>query len=62
MASAVLLVVLYAIVLVPDFFSTQDPERTDARQAFIPVQALHLFDDGRLRSLGPRASSASAIR
>jgi len=46
MASAVLLIFMYTIVLVPDFFSTQDPERTDARQAFIPVQAVHLFDDG----------------
>ena len=48
MASAGLLIFLYLIVLVPDFFSTQDPERTDARQAFIPVQTVHLFDDGRL--------------
>ena len=46
MASAVLLIFMYLIVLVPDFFSTQDPERTDARQAFIPVQMVHLFDDG----------------
>jgi len=44
--SAGLLVVLYAVVLCPDFFSTQDPELTDARQAFIPVQGLHLFDQG----------------
>ena len=48
MASAGLLIFLYLIVLVPDFFSTQDPERTDARQAFIPVQMVHFFDDGRL--------------
>ena len=48
MASAGLLIFLYLIVLVPDFFSTQDPERTDARQAFIPVQMVHLFDDGSL--------------
>ena len=48
MASAGLLIFLYMIVLVPDFFSTQDPERTDARQAFIPVQMVHFFDDGRL--------------
>ena len=48
MASAVLLIFMYAIVLVPDFFSTQDPERTDARQAFIPIQGVHLFDDGML--------------
>src|ERR1700704_3657670 len=48
MASAGLLIFLYLIVLVPDFFSTQDPERTDARQAFIPAQMVHFFDDGRL--------------
>jgi len=48
MASAGLLIFLYLIVLVPNFFSTQDPERTDARQAFIPVQMVHFFDDGRL--------------
>ena len=46
MASAGVLICLYVVVLCPDFFSTQDPERTDARQAFIPVQTLHLFDDG----------------
>ena len=43
-----LLIALYMVVLCPDFFSTQNPETTDARQAFIPVQSLHLFDDGRL--------------
>src|SRR4030095_16434480 len=48
MVCAGLLIVLYVVVLVPDFFSTQDPERTDARQAFIPVQMVHFFDDGRL--------------
>ena len=52
MASAALLIFLYTIVLAPDFFSTQDPERTDARQAFIPVQAVHFFDDGRALALG----------
>ncbi|HJQ58301.1 MAG TPA: ABC transporter permease [Vineibacter sp.] len=47
MLSAALLILLYVVVLLPDFFSTQDPERTDARQAFIPVQTVHLFDDGK---------------
>src|SRR3989449_8303824 len=46
--SALVLLVLYAIVLFPDFVSTQDPEATDARLAFIPVQRLHLLDGGRL--------------
>jgi peptide/nickel transport system permease protein len=48
MVSLVLLILMYLVVLVPDFFSTQDPERTDARQAFIPVQTIHLFDNGTL--------------
>jgi peptide/nickel transport system permease protein len=48
MASGVLLIAMYLVVLAPSFFSTQDPERTDATQAFIPPQTIHLFDDGRL--------------
>jgi peptide/nickel transport system permease protein len=47
LASALLLAGLYLIVLCPDFFSTQNPELTDARQAFIPVQPFHFFDEGR---------------
>ena len=46
LVSAGILVCLYLVVLCPEFFSTQNPEQTDARQAFIPVQTLHLFDDG----------------
>ncbi len=46
MASLAVLALLYAIVLVPDFFATQSPERTDARQAFIPVQTVRFFADG----------------
>jgi peptide/nickel transport system permease protein len=45
MISAGILICMYLVVLCPEFFSTQDPEQTDARQAFIPVQMLHLFDD-----------------
>ena len=46
--SAAVLACLYAVVICPDFFSVQDPELTDARQAFIPLQDVHLFDDGAL--------------
>ena len=53
MASAAVLAVLYAVVLVPDFFSTQDPEATDARLAFIPVQPLSLASGGRLGLSAP---------
>ena len=44
--SAGILICLYLVALCPDFFTTQNPERTDARQAFIPVQRLHFFDGG----------------
>jgi peptide/nickel transport system permease protein len=53
MFSAVVLGCFYIVVLCPEFFSTQDPERTDARQAFIPVQTLHLFDDTGLHPWVP---------
>jgi peptide/nickel transport system permease protein len=51
--SALVLLVLYAVVLFPEFISTQDPEATDARLAFIPMQRLHLFDGARLRPWVP---------
>jgi peptide/nickel transport system permease protein len=42
------LIVLYMVVLVPEFFATEEPEFSEARQAFIPPRPLHLFDEGRL--------------
>jgi peptide/nickel transport system permease protein len=53
MASAVVLLGLYAIVLCPDFFSTQDPEFTEARLAFIPVQPPRLFEGMRWSPWAP---------
>jgi peptide/nickel transport system permease protein len=47
LASAVVLAVFYAVVLCPEFFSAHDPEATEARMAFIPLQRLHLFDGWR---------------
>ena len=44
-ASAIVLLIFYAVVLVPDFFSNQDPEATDAALAFIPVQRISFFDN-----------------
>ena len=60
MASAVVLLGLYAVVLCPDFFSTQDPEATEARLAFIPVQRPHCWT-GSAGAPGCRRSSGSAI-
>lgn len=53
MASGAVLILFYVVVLIPDFFSTQDPEATDAFQAFIPVQSLTLFDGLRFRPSAP---------
>ncbi len=47
-ASAVVLIIFYMIVLVPDFFATQEPETTAARLAFIPPQRPSLITAGRL--------------
>jgi len=47
-ASALILLGLYTVVLCPDFFSTQDPEATDARLAFIPVQRVRILEHGHL--------------
>ena len=46
--SAIILIFLFIVVLVPDFFATMDPEETDARLAFIPIQSIHWTDEGRL--------------
>ena len=53
MLSAGVLVLFYLVVLFPDFFSTQDPEATDAGLAFIPVQSLALVDGRRFRPSVP---------
>lgn len=42
--SAIVLIIFYVIVLVPDFFATQDPEATEAFLAFIPMQGISFFD------------------
>src|SRR5919108_733244 len=43
--SSILLMLFYVVVLVPDFFATQDPEATEAGLAFIPMQGISFFDD-----------------
>jgi peptide/nickel transport system permease protein len=46
--SAVVLILFYIVVLFPDFFSVLDPEETNQRLMFIPIQPIHLFRDGKL--------------
>jgi peptide/nickel transport system permease protein len=52
-ASALILVGLYVVVLCPDFFSTQHPEATDARLAFIPPQRVRILGGDGLRPWVP---------
>jgi peptide/nickel transport system permease protein len=53
LVSAAVLAVFYLVVLFPDFFSTQDPEATDALLAFIPMQHLAVFEGLRFRPSVP---------
>ncbi len=43
--SAIVLMLFYVVVLVPDLFATQDPEATEAALAFIPMQGISFFDN-----------------
>ncbi|RME69993.1 MAG: ABC transporter permease [Chloroflexi bacterium] len=47
LVSGVVLIFIAIIALFPEFFSTQDPNQSSTTGSFIPVQRLHLFDNGR---------------
>ncbi len=51
--STAILLFFVIIVLFPEFFATIDPEHTDARLAFIPVQRIHWLDEGKLKPWVP---------
>ena len=51
--STLVLVFLILVVLAPEFFATLDPEQTDARLAFIPIQRIHWLDEGQLKPWVP---------
>jgi peptide/nickel transport system permease protein len=51
--SLIVLIIFYLIVLVPDFFSTQDPEATEAALAFIPIQGVSFFDSNGFNFSAP---------
>ena len=44
--SGVVVLFIATIALFPGFFSTQDPNESDAMGSFIPVQRVHFWDDG----------------
>lgn len=54
--SLLVLFFLLLVVLVPDFFATVNPEATNARLAFIPVQGIHLLNEGSLAPWVPGVS------
>jgi peptide/nickel transport system permease protein len=49
--SVVVLIIFYAVVFVPDFFATQPPHETSAKQAFIPPQRIAFFRGGYFMSV-----------
>jgi peptide/nickel transport system permease protein len=59
--SAVVLIVFYAIVLVPAFFATQEPEETSAKQAFIPPQRIAFFRGGYFMSVPAVAGKRNPV-
>jgi peptide/nickel transport system permease protein len=44
--SGVVVMVIAVIALLPGFFSTQPPGQSDPTGSFIPIQRVHLWDDG----------------
>jgi peptide/nickel transport system permease protein len=53
LVSTMVLIVLYVIALFPEFFSTQEPEITDARRAFMPPQGLRFLEGSTFRPWVP---------
>lgn len=51
LASGVILILFYLIVLVPSFFATADPQQTSARASFIPPQRIGFFQAGYFLSV-----------
>ncbi|MFN2294847.1 MAG: hypothetical protein ACK2U0_10610, partial [Candidatus Promineifilaceae bacterium] len=47
--STVVVLMIATVAMFPGFFSTQDPNESDAKELFIPPQRLHFFDDGSLK-------------
>jgi peptide/nickel transport system permease protein len=60
-ASAVVLIIFYAVVFVPAFFATQDPQETSAKQSFIPPQRIAFFRDGYFMSVPAVVGKRNAV-
>jgi peptide/nickel transport system permease protein len=46
LVSGLVVLLIAVIALFPGFFSTQDPNQSEAMGSFIPVQRLHFWDEG----------------
>jgi len=57
-ASGIVLVLFYVVVLFPGFFATHDPEATEASRAFIPIPGVSLLDGGKVRLSVPSVVGA----
>jgi peptide/nickel transport system permease protein len=47
--STIIVLIIAIVALVPSFFSTQEPNKDNSSELFIPPQRLHFFDDGKLQ-------------
>jgi len=45
----VIVLIVVVVAIAPGFFSTQDPSEAITAELFIPIQMIHLFDQGSLR-------------
>lgn len=48
-ASGMIVIAFYVIVLLADFLAYADPHATDSRRSHIPPQTIHFFDDGAFK-------------
>jgi peptide/nickel transport system permease protein len=48
MICGVIVLFIAVVAMVPEFFSTLDPNETRATQSFVPIQRLHFFGDGHV--------------
>lgn len=51
LASGVVLILFYLVVLFPAFFATADPQATNARASFVPPQQIGFFQGGHFLSV-----------
>jgi len=48
-ASGIIVIAFYVVVLLADFLAYADPHATDSKRSHIPPQEIHFFDDGAFK-------------